>query len=65
METIQVSNSAGLGAAMRAAAAEGKYSFAELNSLFTAATEVVFPDPAKKELYGKCLHLYEELEKSR
>ena len=65
VETIQVSNSAGLGAAMRVASAAGKYSFTELNSLFTAATEVVFPDPAKKELYEKSLLLYEELEKSR
>ena len=65
VEIIQVSNSAGLGAAMRAAAAAGNYSFAFLNSLFTAATEVVFPDRSKKELYEKSLFLYGELEKKK
>ncbi|MBO5762228.1 MAG: carbohydrate kinase [Lentisphaeria bacterium] len=62
VETISVSNSAGLGAAMRSAAAVGNRSFAELNSLFTAPEEVVFPDPSKKELYEKSLMLYGELE---
>ena len=65
VETISVSNSAGLGAAIRAANSAGNIPFAKLINSFCKAVETVHPRPAMKEHFQKALSLYQELEASR
>lgn len=63
VETIAVSNSAGLGAAMRAANLFGGDSFESLNAMFCTATSVTQPDTASKARYETMLETYRILEK--
>ena len=65
IETISVSNSAGLGAAMRAANAVGGLSFETLSERFCKATEVVQPDRSLKETAAQMLSAFAEFESSR
>jgi len=64
VETISVGNSAGLGAALRAANLFGGEPFDSLHAKFCAATSVSEPDPAKKARYDRMLAAYEELERA-
>ena len=63
IEIIAVTDSAGLGAALRAANAAGKIPFKAMYDKFTAATGTVAPDPSKAELYATALEAYTALEK--
>ena len=65
VETISISNSAGLGAAFRAANAIGAIPFSELVSGFCGAVETVYPDNAVKEHYEAAFVHYKELELNR
>ena len=62
IETIAVPDSAGLGAALRAANAAGKIPFSQMYDKFTAATGTAAPDPSKATLYGTALKAYARLE---
>lgn len=64
VETISVGNSAGLGAALRAANLFGGEPFDSLHAKFCAATSVSEPDLAKKARYDRMLAAYGELERS-
>ena len=64
IETIAVSNSAGLGAAIRAAHAAG-FSWESLSRMFCRAEATVKPDASAAEIYRRQLAAYAELEKSR
>lgn len=65
VETISVSNSAGLGAAFRAANSSGKIPFSELISSFCSAVETVHPNPQMQKHYEKALSLYRQMESER
>ncbi len=63
-EVIGVSNSAGLGAALRAANAAGGYRFEDLYPVFCGAVKTYRADKSKAEYYRKMLDAYAELEES-
>ncbi|MFA6102515.1 MAG: FGGY family carbohydrate kinase [Victivallaceae bacterium] len=63
IEKIAVADSAGLGAALRAANAAGKIPFNELYEKFTAAAESVKPNPANAGVYAAALQVFAGLEK--
>ena len=65
IETIAVPDSAGLGAALRAANAAGKIPFQALYEKFTAATESDTPNPANAAVYATALKAYAKLEELR
>ena len=65
VETISVSNSAGLGAAFRAANSAGKIPFPVLAEYFCGAVETVKPDPAMKDHYQTALEKYKAFEAER
>ncbi len=65
VETISVSNSAGLGAAFRAANGAGKIPFPELISAFCSAAETVYPDRMMQKHYEKALCIYKQMESER
>lgn len=65
IETIAVPDSAGLGAALRAANAAGRIQFQALYEKFTAATESVTPNPANAAVYATALKAYAKLEELR
>lgn len=65
VETISVGNSAGLGAAFRAANLFGGNSFDALASQFCAAVSVTEPDPAQSARYQRMLDAYRKLENSQ
>lgn len=65
VETIAVSNSAGLGAALRAANAVGGIPFDMLYGRFCAPVSVTRPDPARKARYDRMLEAYRQLEAGR
>ena len=62
IEKIAITDSAGLGAALRAANAVAKVPFHELFEQFTAATEIVKANPANAKVYNKALKKYFALE---
>ncbi len=62
IETIAVENSAGLGAAMRAANVVGGQSFDELSSHFCKAVEVVQPDRSKEKTATQMLAAFAAFE---
>ncbi|MCP3967695.1 MAG: carbohydrate kinase [Lentisphaerae bacterium] len=62
VEKFAVSNSAGLGAAIRAAQACGTKSFAELSQMFTAATQVTLPNKANDKVYQKAVETFRQFE---
>jgi xylulokinase len=62
IETIAIPDSAGLGAALRAANAVAKVPFSELFEQFTASKEIIKPNPVNKTVYEDALKRYEELE---
>lgn len=62
IETIQVTNSAGLGAAFRAANAVEQISFEQLSDRFCHPQEVTHPDPANAELYQEMLKQFRDFE---
>lgn len=62
VETIQVTNSAALGAALRAANAVEGVSFAELSKLYCCPASVVEPDPAKREQADAMLEAFTAFE---
>lgn len=64
IELISVSNSAGLGAAMRAANAVERIPFSVLADQFCKAVETVPPNPERKTLYDSLLKEFAEFEKS-
>jgi xylulokinase len=63
LEKISIPDSAGLGAAMRAANAVGNFSFDELTAKFATPNETVEANPANKEIYKKLLEDYRKLER--
>ncbi len=63
VQKIAVSDSAALGAAMRAANAEGGFKWADLNAKFAAPVERISCDRKNKEVYAKLLDKYARLEK--
>ncbi len=65
IETISISNSAGLGAAMRAANAVGGLSFDALSDRFCKATEVIHPDRSLKETSAQMLAAFAAFESNR
>lgn len=65
VEAISVGNSAGLGAAIRAANLFGGKSFDALASQFCTTVSVTEPDPAQRARYGRMLKMYRELENNR
>lgn len=62
VETILVSNSAGLGAALIVANVVGKYPFNQLFEQFCGTVETTKPNPAMKEYYDTALIEYKKLE---
>ena len=64
IETIQVTNSAGLGAAFRAANAVEHLNFDQLADCFCRPTEVVSPDPGTAALYADMLEKFRDFEDS-
>ncbi|MDD5727115.1 MAG: FGGY-family carbohydrate kinase, partial [Victivallales bacterium] len=64
VETIKVRNSAGLGAAMRAANAVGGISFEALYVAFAECIEIIKPNPSDAECYEQMLKSYAELERN-
>ncbi|QSH41059.1 FGGY family carbohydrate kinase [Lentisphaerota bacterium ZTH] len=64
VEKFAVSNSAGLGAAMRAAQACSEISFVELSNLFTAATKIEQPNAETKDIYADAVETYRNFEQS-
>ena len=58
VERIEISNSAALGAAMRAANASAQQTWYELNNFFTAAKSQIHPNTANKEVYEQKLKDY-------
>lgn len=63
LEKLSIPDSAALGAAMRAANAEGKYSWLELNKKFAAPTEVINPNPNTSQIYNEMLEKFAEFER--
>ncbi|MBR0459225.1 MAG: hypothetical protein IJJ26_08300 [Victivallales bacterium] len=64
VETISVTNSAGLGAAMRAAATVENIPLVELANAFCGAERVAVPNPQFAALYEESLQKYQALETS-
>lgn len=64
IETIEISNSAGLGAAMRAANAVNAISFEDLYASFSQSVEITRPDQNNAACYQKMLELYASFEAS-
>jgi xylulokinase len=62
IEKIAITDSAGLGAALRAANAVAKIPFHKLFEQFTASREIILPNPDNKAIYDNALKKYEELE---
>jgi xylulokinase len=62
IEKIAITDSAGLGAALRAANAVAKVPFHELFEQFTASKEIIQPNPENKAIYEDALKRYKELE---
>jgi xylulokinase len=62
IERISITDSAGLGAALRVANAVAKLPFHELFEQFTAASEIIMPNPDNARIYNKALKKYAELE---
>ena len=62
IEKTAITDSAGLGAALRAANAVAKVPFHELFEQFTASKEIIKPNPANKIIYENALKKYAELE---
>lgn len=62
IEKISVANSAGLGAAMRAANAAGGKSWTDLAGAFSAPAETVHPIAANANVYNDLLEQYREFE---
>ena len=62
IEKIAITDSAGLGAALRAANAVAKVPFHELFEQFTASKEIIQPNPENKAIYEEALKRYKELE---
>jgi xylulokinase len=62
LEKISIPDSAGLGAAMRAANAAGNFQFGELSAKFAKPMETVKANPANEEIYQKLLADYRKLE---
>jgi xylulokinase len=63
VEKISITDSAGLGAALRAANAVNKLTFTELCKKFTKSALVIKPDTENASVYQKALEKYAELEK--
>ena len=63
IETIAISDSAGLGAAMRAANSIGKISFDKLCHTFCVLYEIIKPDQKNARIYENMLCRYAEFEK--
>jgi len=63
IEKIAITDSAGLGAALRAANAVAKVPFTELFELFTAATEIILPNSGNTKIYDNALKRYAKMEK--
>ncbi|WDE97459.1 FGGY family carbohydrate kinase [Lentisphaera profundi] len=61
VERIEISNSAALGAAMRAANASSKQDWKELNELFTGAESQLLPNTQNATIYDDKLIQYREL----
>ncbi|MHB9138768.1 MAG: xylulokinase [Victivallaceae bacterium] len=64
IEQISISDSAGIGAALRAASAVGKIAFPTLYGKFAAAVELMKPDSATAAIYDRALQEYANLEKT-
>ncbi len=64
IETISVTDSAGLGAAMRAANAVSGIPFETLSGMFSVAEESIAPAPSRARIYEKSLKDFEALENS-
>ncbi len=62
VESIAVANSAGLGAALRAANAVGGIAFDELSARFCAVTDVIEPDAAKRPQADGMLRAFADFE---
>ncbi len=62
IEKIAIPDSAGLGAALRAANATGRMSFKKLYEKFTAAPESAKPNPDNAAVYAAALQAYADLE---
>lgn len=65
IETIQVSNSAGLGAAFRAANVVEALDFDQLSAMFSRPTEVTVPNPGNAEIYRKLGEKFREFEAAK
>ncbi len=63
IETIAVSNSAGLGAAIRAANAAGGIAFNTLNEQFCKTVELIRPNAANASIYDRLLEEYAGFER--
>ena len=63
IERIAVADSAGLGAAMRAANGVGGVEWERLTELFAATTETIMPDPGNAAVYREALKAYAEFER--
>ncbi|MBU8902101.1 MAG: hypothetical protein KOO69_05125 [Victivallales bacterium] len=63
IEKIAITDSAGLGAALRVANAVAKVPFHKLFEQFTAAKEIILPNPDNAKIYNDALKEYEKLEK--
>lgn len=64
IEKIAITDSAGLGAALRAANAVAEVPFHKLFEQFTVAKEIILPNPDNATIYDQALKKYEELEKN-
>ncbi len=62
IEKIAITDSAGLGAALRAANAVAQVPFAGLFDKFTAAKEIILPNPDNSKIYDNAMKKYAELE---
>jgi len=63
IEKIAITDSAGLGAALRAANAIAKVPFHKLFDQFTASKEIISPNPGNTAIYSDALKRYANLEK--
>lgn len=61
IEKIAITDSAGLGAALRAANAVAKTPFQKLFEKFTASKEIILPNPNNAKIYDKALKKYIQL----
>ena len=62
IENIAITDSAGLGAALRAANAVAQIPFHELFEQFTASEEIILPNPDNANIYDIALKKYADLE---